>query len=297
MKGLNSRYIGSIYGIGAYLLWGFFPLFFHFLAAVPAPDVLMHRILWSFAVVVALTLLLKRQQQVRTALNSTAVRRRLLLSSLLISVNWLVFIWAVSQARVVESSLGYFITPLVSVFLGRFILHEVLNGWQKGAILMAITGLIWLIVHEGVLPWISLLLALTFGGYGLVRKQVAVDSLTGFSVEILLLFPFALGYGVVMLLFFDHTAFMVAQPLTNLLLLLSGVVTATPLLLFAAAAKRLPLSVVGFMMYINPTMQFITAVVVFNEPFEQRQLIGFCFIWAALVVFTLGSFSSAASTR
>lgn len=280
---------GLLFGLMAYTLWGFFPLFFHLLRSVEAIEVLMHRVIWSFVFVGLIMLLLRRKAQLIKAFHNRSILLGLCLSSLLVSFNWLVFIWAVAQGQVVETSLGYFITPLVSVFLARVILKEKMNKWRQWAILLAGLGILWLILRIGYLPWVSFSLAISFGLYGLVRKQLDVDTLTGLTLETLLLLPLALAYWW----YLDaHAESLYAWPpdRLSLLLMASGILTATPLLLFASATKKLSLSVIGFLMYINPSLQFMVAVFILNEPFNQDQLIGFCFIWCALIIFTAGSF-------
>lgn len=249
----------------------------------------MHRIIWSFVFVFIIILALKRKHLFFQAIKSPHLLKNLLLSALLISSNWLIFIWAVAEHRVVETSLGYFITPLVSVFLARTFLGETLNQWQKLAIILASLGLGWLILRIGYLPWVSLSLAITFGWYGLVRKQVAVDTLTGLAVETTLLLPVAICYWLFMWFAGEAAYLFPENNQIMMLLVLSGIVTAMPLLLFASAAKKLSLSAIGFMMYINPTMQFLTALYILDEPFDINQLIGFSFIWCALIVFSIGS--------
>ncbi len=283
---LHPSTLGFFQGLAAYLLWGFFPLYFHLLREVPATEVLTHRVVWSFVVVLLALLLLGRRDRLKSAWCTPALRNGLMISSLLISINWLVFIWAVAQGRVVETSLGYFITPLVSVFLARVFLHERLDPWRQLAILLAALGLGWLLWRLGDLPWVAMVLALSFGLYGLARKQIAVDTLTGLTVETGLLLPFALAYGA--WLYAEGTP--PQRPLLSWgLLLASGAVTALPLLLFAAGARRMSLSAIGFLMYINPTMQFLSAVFLLDEPFNRDQLIGFLFIWSALLLFSFGS--------
>ncbi|MDJ0833317.1 MAG: EamA family transporter RarD [Gammaproteobacteria bacterium] len=291
---MNSRpqaVQGLVFGFLAYGMWGVFPLFFHQLREIPSTEVLMHRVVWSFVFVLSILLLLGWSRRLRQAIFNPGLRRGLVVSSLLVSFNWLVFIWAVSNGRVLESSLGYFLTPLVSVFLAYVFLNEAINRWQWGAILLAVCGVLWMLTRLGYLPWVSLALAISFGLYGLMRKQLKVDSITGLTLETAILLPLALLFW----------AYLGAQGQSHfffngwrdsLLLMASGMVTALPLLLFAAATKRLSLTVVGFMMYINPSLQFLLALFVLNEAFNLDQLIGFCFIWLALVIFTLGSISA-----
>ena len=282
----NSKQ-GLLFGFMAYSMWGVFPLFFHLLRTVPSTEVLYHRVIWSFVFVILIMLIMRRTGRLIKAFKTPDVIKALLISSLLVSANWLIFIWAVAQGRVLETSLGYFLTPLVSVFLARIILKEQLNGLRKGAIVVAVTGILWLLLRIGYMPWVSLLLAITFGLYGLVRKQVDIDTLTGLGVETALLLPLAVAYGLY-LVAIDQSHFLNNDTLSGLLIC-SGVVTALPLLLFASAAKKLSLSALGFMMYINPTLQFLVAVFVLSETINTDQLIGFCFIWCALLMFSLGS--------
>ncbi len=284
----NPIHQGLLFGFLAYSIWGFFPLFFHLLRSVDATEVLTHRVIWSFLFVILIILLLGRGPQFYKTLKSSQLLKGLLLSSLLVSSNWLIFIWAVAQGQVLECSLGYFITPLVSVFLARLILRERLDGWRISAIILAGLGILWFIFFIGYLPWVSLALAVTFGLYGLVRKQLPVDTLTGLAVETLILLPLALIYWW----FLSHQS--TGQFSFNLdgisqLLIVSGILTALPLLLFASAAKKLSLTAIGFMMYINPSLQFFCAVYILGEAFSLEQLIGFCFIWCALLVFSAGS--------
>jgi len=289
---LNSTHQGLLSGFLAYGMWGVFPLFFHLLRSVPSTEVLLHRVIWSFIFVAIIMALLGRRDRILKAMQTPGLMRGLFYSSLLVSLNWLVYIWSVAQGRVLESSLGYFLTPLVSVFLARVFLKEELSHSRRWAIGIAAAGILWLILQLGYLPWISLVLAVSFGLYGLVRKQLAVDTLTGLTLETAILLPLAVGYWVYLLLHGESLFYVAGKELTYLLML-SGIVTALPLLLFASAAKKLSLSAIGFMMYINPTLQFLIAVFILQESFDQNQLIGFGFIWCALIVFTLGSFKPA----
>lgn len=287
--------LGFVFALLAYSLWGIFPLFFHLLSSVPSTEVLLHRVIWSFVFVSCVLLIMGWQHRFVRALTSPSLLKGLFFSSILVSLNWLVFIWAVAQARVVECSLGYFLTPLVSVFLARVFLRESLNKSQMWAIGLATAGVIWLIVKIGYLPWVSLVLAITFGLYGLVRKQLDVDTLSGLTVETILLLPLAIIFWIYLVSRGEST-FTLQIDDTSLLLISSGIVTALPLLLFASATKKLSLTVIGFMMYINPTLQFLSALIILHEPFSMDQLIGFCFIWCALIVFTYGTVTSARSS-
>lgn len=285
---LSEQKQGLVYGLTAYTIWGLFPWYFHLLIQVDPWQVLTQRIIWSFLFVSVIVLLLRHWTPIKAALTQGKILLGLCLSSLLIAANWLIFIWAVGQDRVVESSLGYFITPLVSVLLARIFLKESLDFYRLTAVILALIGVLWLILQLGLIPWVSLSLAASFGFYGLVRKTVPVDSLTGLWVETGILLPFALIWWI--WLETQGQSQLLSEGLqTTSLLIFSGALTAAPLLLFASAAKRLSLTTVGFMMYINPTMQFLTAIYWLKEPFSQQQLIAFLFIWIALVVFSIGA--------
>ncbi len=288
MSTIRPVHVGLLFGFLAYGMWGIFPLFFHLLRNVPSTEVLLHRVIWSFIFTAFILVVLGRRKLIMQALVTPGLLRGLVLSSVLVSINWLVYIWSVAQGRILESSLGYFLTPLVSVFLARFFLQESLSRARKLAIVLATLGILWLVYRLGFLPWISLVLALSFGLYGLVRKQLVLDTLTALTIETALLVPLALAYW-----FYlgtnGQSSFEFSATPTTWLLMLCGIVTATPLLFFASAAKKLSLSALGFMMYINPTLQFLIAIFVFHEDFDSNQLIGFGFIWLALIVFSADS--------
>ncbi|HMT95004.1 EamA family transporter RarD [uncultured Thiothrix sp.] len=285
---LSQQKLGLIYGLSAYTIWGLFPWYFHFLSHVNPWQVLTQRIIWSFLLVSVIALFIRHWSLIKAALMQRNILLGLLLSSLLIAANWLIFIWAVGQGRVLESSLGYFITPLVSVLLARIFLKESLDIYRLSACILAVIGVLWLVIQLGVLPWISLSLAISFGFYGLVRKKVPVDSLTGLWVETGILLPFAFTWWL-WLEWQGQSQLFTENLQTTFLLIFSGALTAAPLLLFASAANRLSLTAVGFMMYINPTMQFLTAIYLLKEPLNHQQLIAFICIWIALVVFSIGA--------
>ncbi len=284
---ISPKLTALMLGLGAYSLWGLFPLFFHQLRHVASSEVLLHRIVWSFVFCLCILLIKGWWPRLRAAFHSRQLMPGLMLSSLLISANWLIYIWAVAQGRVLESSLGYFITPLVSVFLARVVLKERMNHWQTLAVVLAAIGVAWLLLRLGYLPWVSLALAFTFGLYGLARKHLPIDTLTGLSVETALLTPLALAYALWLALTGEQS-FLVVDKSTDLLLLACGIVTAIPLLLFAAAARRLTLTALGFMMYVNPTLQFLIALLVLQEPLSNDMLVAFVFIWLALLIFSFG---------
>jgi chloramphenicol-sensitive protein RarD len=273
------------YGLAAYLLWGFFPLYFKWVAHVPPLEVLAHRIAWSLVTLVVPLVATREWSKVRAAL---AQRKTLIIlgaTTILISTNWFVFIVAVDRGEVLQSSFGYFINPLVSVLLGCLFLGERLRRLQLVSLAFAGAGVVVLTLHLGSVPWISLVLAITFALYGLLRKIVPAGALTGLSVETLLLFPASSCY-LICLGVTGKGAFPSATIGDNILLPLAGVITAIPLLWFSAAARRLRLASIGFMQYITPTIHFLLAVVVFGEPFTRAHLAGFACIWAGLILYS-----------
>jgi chloramphenicol-sensitive protein RarD len=283
------------FGIGllAYFLWGCFPLFFSLLAHIEPLDVISARIFWSFAFCLILITLLGKWQLLKQAVTKKALLWSAI-AAVLISINWLVFIYAVSIGQVIQSSLGYFLTPLVSVFLARFILKEQIRPIQVVSIVLASIAVLGEIYRVGSLPWISLVLAMSFGLYGLVRKQAPFEALNGLFLETGWLVLPAVGFILVLsgvgLNPMPVTSTVTAgtaetTDFTGFYLMLSGIVTAIPLLLFSAAARQLPLAVIGFIMYINPFMQFLTAIFIFDEPFSKGQLVTFSLIWLAILIF------------
>ncbi|AJE02674.1 transporter [Geobacter pickeringii] len=278
--------LGVTYALAAYLVWGFFPIYFKALAGVAPLEVLAHRIVWSVMTLALMLTAARRWEGVRAVFAQPKTLLTLCATTLLIAVNWLVFIYAVGAGKVLQSSLGYFINPLVSALLGVVFLRERLRAKQKLSFLLAAAGVAFLTVQHGELPWISLALALSFGLYGLLRKQAPVDSLSGLTVETLLLFPVALAY----LLWLAHqgtSAFVAGPTRLTVLLACAGVLTSTPLIWFAAATKRLRLATVGLMQYLVPTLHFLLAVFAYGEPFTRAHLVSFACIWAGLVLYTI----------
>ncbi len=279
---MPSRTRGVLYALLAYTTWGLFPIYFKALPDVPADQVLAHRILWSVALLAVAVPLLGRLRTVREA-----CRPIILLSAVLIAANWGVYIWAVQSGRVLEASLGYFVNPLVSVLLGVVFLRERLRRGQILAIGLAAIGVVALVVRLRALPWLPLTLALTFGLYGLVRKHAGVDAVGGLLVEASVLSLPALGW----LLFCASrgTGAFGARPSTTALLVAAGPVTAVPLVWFAMGVRRLPLSMVGILQYVTPTLQFLLAVALYREPFGRAHALAFGFIWTALALYTWDS--------
>jgi chloramphenicol-sensitive protein RarD len=279
---------GILYGIAAYAFWGFFPIYWKLLQHVPALQLLGHRIGWSFLILAAVVLVTKQWTEFRAALNGRTLRIYFI-AAVLIAVNWLTYVWAVNAGFIVETSLGYFINPLLSVLMGVIFLREQLRPAQWIPVGLAAVGVIYLTVIYGRLPWIALVLAFTFGFYGLVKKIAPLGSLYGLTLETGILFLPALVY----LGFAEMSsagAFLHAGPASDLLMIGAGVVTTIPLLMFASAARRIPLSVVGILQYIAPTLQFLLGVLVYQEPFDQSRLIGFGIVWAALIIFWIENY-------
>lgn len=278
---------GVWYGLSAYTIWGCFPLFFALFEGVPAFEILVHRIIWSCVFLALVISGLRRWPAVQAALRNPAQLWRVLGCALLIATNWGIYIYSVESRHVLQASLGYFLTPLVNVALGMLVLRERMGRWQMAAVVLAAIGILIQLVMLGELPWITLGLAISFGTYGLLRKQVVLDGLSGLFVETLLLLPVGLmTFGWLGYAGLSHYG---DNFYTGALLMASGIVTAIPLLLFAGAARRLRLATVGFLMYINPTLQFFIAILIFGEPLSQVQLVSFVVIWIALGLYSWSS--------
>jgi chloramphenicol-sensitive protein RarD len=270
-------------GLGAYAIWGVLPLYFKAMVHVRATEIVAHRILWSLILLGALVTVWKRWPAIGAALKTPKVVMTLVLTSVLIGINWLVYIYAVVSGHVLEGSLGYYLNPLVNVVLGVFLLKEKLSRLQKAAVFLAAAGVAVLAFGAGGAIWISLTLAASFALYGFLRKVAPVDAVEGLSIETLFLTPIAAGF-VLWLASRGESGFLQDRH-TDMLLILGGALTAIPLLLFTAAAKRLPYSTLGFLQYIAPSLQFLLAVLVFGEPLTTAHLVCFVAIWIALVIF------------
>lgn len=284
----RERRLGLGYGLAAYGAWGVFPIYLKAVKTVPVVEVLCHRVVWALAV---LAVVIAVRGEMRAVIAALRNRRALLVlsaSTVLIAVNWLVYIFSVSHSRMLESSLGYYINPLVSVLFGIVLLGERLEPLTKAAVVAAAAGVAWLAIHLGQLPWISLVLAFSFGLYGLLRKIAPVGALIGLTVETLLLAPFAAAY-LGWAMSSGRSGFLTGGPAIKVLLLLAGPVTAVPLLWFAGAARRLPLSTMGFLQYVSPTLQFLLAVAVYAEPFDRGRAGAFVCIWLAVALFAFDS--------
>jgi chloramphenicol-sensitive protein RarD len=269
----------------AFLCWGLFPLYFHAIKEVPPAQIMGHRVLWSL-VFLAIVLTLRQQWKWLVELRrQPRVVASFAFSALLLSLNWLLYIWAVNSGHVIEASLGYFINPLFNVMLGFLVLKERLRIVQWLAIALAACGVLWLTWQAGRMPWIALALAASFGGYGLLRKTASLGALEGLSFETMLLFPFALGFVVWLTMTGDNAFLNSASNSTRWLLVASGPITAIPLLLFASGARKIPLSVLGLLQYIGPTIQLSLGIFLFHEAFTQERMIGFAIIWSALALY------------
>ena len=287
LKNMNK---GVWFGAAAYLSWGLLPAYWKVLAHIPAIEILANRIVWSLIPLLILLAVRGNWQWLRDAFANRTTVIKLAFASVLLALNWLVYIWAVNAGYLVETSLGYFINPLVNVTMGVFFLGERLRNLQWAAIALAAVGVLYMTFVYGQPPWIALTLAFTFGTYGLMKKQSTLNSLEGLSFEMFFLFLPALAYilyregsGVGGLTMSASASFWLAVSF----LLLSGVITVIPLLLFAAGARSIPLSTMGILQYIAPTLQFIMGVFLYNETFTQDRLVGFTFIWVALILYTI----------
>ncbi|WP_164667508.1 EamA family transporter RarD [Virgibacillus doumboii] len=278
---------GIIYTALAYILWGFLPIYWKLVSQFPAGEILAHRILWSFVFMIAIVVVLRKWhpfiKECKVILKDKKKLTGISLASVIISINWLTYIWAVNNDHVIQASLGYYINPLVSILLGMIVLKETLTRRQLLSFILAAVGVINLTFSFGVFPWVSLLLAFSFGLYGLLKKTVDISAMFGLTIETMIITPIALIY----LLFIQGSSFAVNTMFSGIGLLLfgAGIATAVPLLLFASGAKQIPLTMVGFLQYFAPTIMLILGVFVYDETFSQAHLISFGLIWIALIIF------------
>lgn len=283
---MRSMQLGILYAATAYILWGIFPIYFKALRDVSPLEILWHRIVWAF-VFLLIALAARRQWSwIGRLARQPKVVAGFAASAVLLSANWYLYIWSVNSDHVVDASLGYFMNPLVTVLLGFLLLHERLRPLQWAAVALAASGVAWLTWQSGHLPWIGLALAFSFGFYGLLRKTAALGALEGLSLETFLLFPIAFGY-LVWLALNDRNAFLHASLASKGLLMAAGPITAIPLLLFAAGARRIPLSTLGLLQYFAPSLQLLIGVWIYHESFTAERAIGFAVIWSALLVYSL----------
>jgi chloramphenicol-sensitive protein RarD len=282
--------LGVLAGVAAYSLWGVFPLVFHLLDSVAPGEILMHRIVWSFVVVLGLLGLRRERGWFRSVRSLPGALPRLALAAALIATNWLVYIWAVNTDHVIEAALGYYINPLVTVALGVGLLGERLRRMQMVALAFGAAAVAVLTVAYGRVPWIALVLACSFGGYSFLKKSVPVGAVTSLAVETLMLLP-AAATGLVALGIAGEAAFLNGSAGRDAVLVSLGVVTAVPLLLFGTAARRIPLTLLGLLQYLTPTLQLICGVAVFHEPLPPARLAGFVLVWIALAVLAADALS------
>jgi chloramphenicol-sensitive protein RarD len=276
---------GILSGLGAYLIWGFIPVYFKLLQAVPAVEIMFHRVIWSLVLLMALITLRQQWTPLRHALRQPRLLGIYSLSALLLAANWWIYIYGVNAGQVVETSLGYFINPLLSVALGVIFLGERPRPLQWLPVGLATLGVLYLTIQYGRLPWIALSLAFSFGFYGLIKKVAPLGSLNGLTLETLLLSLPALGY-LLAIEFTGQGVFLHTTWQNNVLLVLVGVVTAVPLLLYGVAARSIPLWMLGLLQYLAPTCQFLVGVLLYKEPFSPAQMVGFGIIWVALLIFS-----------
>lgn len=276
---------GILLALAGYAIWGFFPLFFKTLQAAPAFQIMAHRVVWSF-ILLSIIILVRRETKSLLSSVTPAIALQYAAAGFLLAINWVTYVWGVNSGFVVEASLGYFINPLVSVLLGVIFLHERLRPLQWVPVILAAAGVTYLTISMGKLPWIALVLAFSFGFYGLMKKITPLGTLHGLTMETAAVFLPALAF-----LIFEQVkgvgAFVNAGTGVTLLLAATGIVTVVPLLFFSAGTRLVPLTTIGLLQYITPTGQFFLGVFLFHEPFSQNRFIGFVIIWAALILFTL----------
>jgi chloramphenicol-sensitive protein RarD len=287
---------GFAFGLSAYLLWGFLPLYMKMVDHVPAVEVVAHRILWSVPVAGILLLLLRRTADIRAALRSPRTLAMAVLTAAIITLNWGVYVWAIAADRAVETALGYYINPLVTVLLGTLLLGERLKPVQIVAVGLAALAVLVMTVDAGGLPWVSLVLAFSFAAYGFLRKTLPIGPSQGFFLEVLILSVPALGFAL-WLAWQGEGHFTTASPNDVALLMFAGPATAIPLILYAFGAKLLRISTIGIMQYVAPTMIAAIAVFVFGEPFGTARIVAFALIWSALALYTWSMFFQTGGVR
>lgn len=286
---ITDKLQGWHYALLCYMTWGMFPIYWSplYQSDMPAEQILAHRVVWSAVFVVFLLLFFKQWQSVWNAIKQPKILGIFLLSALMIGINWLIYLWALVNQHILDASLGYFINPLLNVFLGRVVLKERLNITQLVALLSTMVGILWLAIPAGQIPWIALMLAGSFAIYGLIRKLAPMEALVGFSLETFLMLPFALVY----LYFCQIQGNFVFSELTSLqtvVLLGSGIATALPLIWFATGARKISMSLLGMLQYISPTLQFLCGVLLFGESLSLERLVGYAFVWFGVAVFLFG---------
>lgn len=287
---------GLAAALGAFCIWGMAPLYFKLIGHVGADEIIAHRVIWSMLFLALVLLVRERAEFIQRVRVGTRVLGALSISAVFISINWLIFVYAINSERVLSTSLGYFINPLVNVVLGMLIFRERLGGLQTIAVLLALAGTAWMTLRVGRLPWIALVLAFSFAFYGVVRKKTEVGPLIGLFWETLLMTPLAILW-LIWLHRDGRLAFDAGASVETMLLAGTGLVTLVPLVLFAAGVRRLNLSTIGLMQYLAPSMTFVLAVFLFDEPFTPDHAVTFALIWTGLILFTLANWRSFRSAR
>jgi chloramphenicol-sensitive protein RarD len=280
------RNTGWLLAAASYALWGIFPIYWRLLRGVPAFEILSHRVVWALAFCTLIVTVTRDWRWLPDLRTRPKVLALMLASTVAVSINWLTYIWAVNTGHIVDASLGYFVNPLVSIAAGVLVFRERLRAPQWLAIGLAALGVLYLAIASQTIIWIALTLAFSFGAYGCLRKLAPVDALQGLTIETALIAPAAIVW-LICCAASGQGAFLTSTPGTTLLLMFSGVLTAVPLLLFAAAARAIPMSLLGVLQYITPTLQFLIGTVYFNEPFTPTQLIGYGLVWIALLVYAI----------
>ena len=287
---LENERQGVIWALGAYLVWGVLPIYWKWLGHVPSGEILTSRVIWAFVFTLLFVMLMRSSKllivDIRTLWKNQKAFWGLFFASALISANWFLYIWAVNNNHLVETSLGYYINPLISVLLGIIFLKERLTTAQKLAVVIALIGVIVLTISYGRFPWLAIVLAISFAIYGLMKKTIPLDAVRGLTIETLFIVPFALIYYIY--LFVTGQAIMFHNDIqTDILLVLTGAATAIPLVLFAKGAQRMPLYMIGFLQYIAPTCMLFLGVIIYGETFNAIDLLSFSLIWLALILFTV----------
>lgn len=292
----KEKTLGLLYAISAYVLWGVLPIYWKFVDRVSPMEILCNRIVWAFIFTMLIIMVTKQWKELKLIVKDKKQMFYIFIASILIAINWGLYIWAVNSNRIVDASLGYYINPLLAVLLGVVIFKEKLSTYAGAALLIALIGVIIKTVQYGKIPWVSLGLAVSFGLYGAIKKSVKASSIVGLTLETAMLTPIAAAY-----MTFRHIsgvgAFKTEGTLVIGLLMGAGVVTAIPLLLFASSARRLPLSLIGFTQYFSPTISLIIGIFMYKEGFNAADMIAFGFIWAALILYTFSQMSLAKSLK
>lgn len=297
---LDNERQGVIWAIGAYLVWGVLPIYWKWLGHVPSGEILTSRVLWAFVFTLLFVVVMRNSKLLLGDIHTLWLNQKafwsLFFASALISANWFLYIWAVNHNHLVETSLGYYINPLISVLLGIFFLKERLTAAQKLAFVIALIGVIILTISYGRFPWLAFALAISFAIYGLMKKTIPLDAVRGLTIETLFIVPFALIYYIY--LFVTNQAIMFHSDLqTDLLLVLTGLATAVPLVLFAKGAQRMPLYMIGFLQYIAPTSMLFLGVIIYGETFNAIDFLSFSLIWLALILFTVSKVMEARTRK